>query len=334
MVEAFSLLDKRKNTAYLLAGDYRDLIESALPRNGILGLWRKARLLIGYYLPKKPLSEPQRMFVDKISNLMGGRITSLLFYSTDHLQTRWRGVLESDGQLFSIKVFQNRDDAYHEATQTKIVEQYFTGPFIVPHVVQCQDGILISRFVPRMRGILAEDGVLDRLQYATIESMNKSTSFKVPKDIVPLNFPGLFVKLENSELTRRVKEWLAGHPDQMPIIPIHGDMTPWNIYVDESERLVLSSFERAGWQVPFYDVFHFYLQPQALLSRSAAPVTRILADLPWRRYPWLEVALVLYLVDQLCCDLGDLYDKQYNDPWLLPMIRKKERWLWDLLDRA
>mgnify|MGYP000913193078 CR=1 FL=1 len=139
------------------------------------------------------------------------------------------------------------------------------------------------------------------------------------------------VKLENSALTRAVKEWLVEHPDQMPIIPIHGDMTPWNIYVDGNERLVLSSFERAGWHVPFYDVFHFHLQPQALLGRPTQSVHKLLAGMPWESYPWLEQALVLYLIDQLCCDLGDLYDKQYNDPWLLPMIRKKEKWLAEVL---
>ncbi len=328
MTQAFATFDTHNHTAYMLAGNYGALLDVALPKNR----WRKWCLRVAKYLPKKPLDEPQKMFVDRVKALMGGQLTSYVLYTTDMGQTRWRGVLQSEGQLYAIKAFQSRDDAYHEFTQTKIVEQYFSGPFIVPHVVHCQDGLLISRFIPRGRQILQEDSVLDRLFFTTKEMIDKSTSFKVPKDIVPLNFPGLFVKLENSALTRAVKEWLVEHPDQMPIIPIHGDMTPWNIYVDENERLVLSSFERAGWHVPFYDVFHFYLQPQALLGRSSQSVRKLLNDLPWGTfYPWLEQALVLYLIDQLCCDLSDHYDKQYNDPWLLSMIHKKEKWLAEML---
>ena len=331
MTEAFATSDKRRRMTYMLAGDYRPLLDVALPQSGLRGMWRKWRLHACYYLPKKPLDEQQKLFVERVKALVGGHLTSYVLYTTDLGQTRWRGVLQSEDQLFSVKAFQSRDDANHEFTQTKIVEQYFTGPFIVPHVVQCQDGLMISRFIPRSRAILIEDSVLDRLFFTTQELVNKATAFKVPKDIVPLNFPGLFVKLENSALTRAVKEWLIEHPDQMPIIPIHGDMTPWNIYVDGNERLVLSSFERAGWHVPFYDVFHFHLQPQALLGRPTQSVHKLLAGMPWESYPWLEQALVLYLIDQLCCDLGDLYDKQYNDPWLLPMIRKKEKWLAEVL---
>lgn len=324
--------DKSDNVTYLLSGDYRPLLSVAAPKMGMARVVRRMRLSCAYYFCKTGLSEQQKNLVERLGDLMNGRVTVLMLHAIDQKQTLWQGVVESDGQLYGVKVFQNHEDAYHEYAQTKIVEQYFTGPFIVPSIVHCQDGFLISRFVSRERSSLGEDGVLDRLIYHTKQAVENCTAFKVPGDIVPLNYPGLFLKLENSDLIRRVKKWLSGHSEQIPMIPIHGDMTPWNIFVDAHEKLVLTSFERAGWHVPFYDVFHYHLQPHALLARKPAPLSRLLADMPWADYKWLKSALMLYLIDQLCCDLSDLHDKHYNDQWLAHMISSKESWLEEVLN--
>jgi hypothetical protein len=325
--------NKSDQTMYLLSGDYRTLLSFAVPKMGLSRVKLRLSLHLAYYFSNNEITEQQQNLVSRLNTMMGDRITSFMLHAIDKNQTRWQGVFESDDQLYGVKVFQNHEDAYHEYAQTKIVEQHFTGPFIVPSIVNCQEGFLISRFVSRERHCMAEDGVLDRLIYHTKQAVENCTAFKIPVDIVPLNYPGLFLKLENSDLIRRVKKWLSSHPDQIPMIPIHGDMTPWNIFVDTHEKLVLTSFERAGWHVPFYDVFHFHLQPQALLSRQPAPLSKLLNDnMPWGEYKWLKSALMLYLIDQLCCDLSDFHDKQYNDIWLSRMIRNKEAWLEEVLD--
>jgi hypothetical protein len=212
-----------------------------------------------------------------------------------------------------------------------LVEDHFSGPFVIPHVINCQDGVLVTDCIVKQRPITSEDAVLDRLFYYTDQAITQSKTSKIPKDIIPLNFPSLFVKLENSDLIRRIREWLQQATESLPMIAIHGDMTPWNIHVDTHERLILNSFERAGWHVPYYDVFHFMLQPLALSPRNNISIVQWLEQLNITAYPWLQTALKLYLIDQLCCDLTDLYDKEYNDPWLSTMIENKANWLEQLL---
>lgn len=332
MKAAYLIDDAAKQTAYLLGGDYAGLLRLMRTHHRRFGVYETMRArALRLFKSKKLQSELEHTVWRKVSVAVNESITSMALFSTDMQKTIWHGVVQTERNLYMIKLLPNHDDAYHEYGQTKIVEQYFTGPFVVPHIVNCQEGVLVSRFLSRARPVQMEDAIADRLMYYTTQAIDHCTSFKVPKDFMPLNFHGLFIKLEDSHLIHMTKKWLAGQPDQMPIIPIHGDMTPWNIYVDGQERLVLSSFERAGWHVPFYDVFHYHLQPQALISSKPKSLNVLLKELPWDKYPWLKIALVLYLVDQLCCDLSDLYEKSYTDPWLKTLIINKHFWLKEVL---
>jgi hypothetical protein len=331
MQTGFTFFDRKSNSHCIVVGDYRGLLQTSMTDAGWFSFLGKLKLGLNIHLFKKTLSDSQQHLIKKVTQTFNHRLDGIFIRSTDQLQKRWRGVIQSDGQYYTVKTFQLHEDAYHEYTQTKIVEQYFTGPFIVPHVINCQEGILISQFIAKARSIQTDDGVLDRLHHYTHHAIEHAVTSKLAVDFIPLNFPALFTKLEDTALTRFVREWLGEYKTKLPVTPIHGDMTPWNIYVDAQERIVLSNFERSGWHVPFYDIFHFHLQTEALFTSKPKSVFKLLEIMPWEDYPWMRVALALYLVDQLCCDLTDYHELKYNDPWLEPMIKAKHTWLKEVL---
>ena len=333
MSNAFAFFDTKNNAHCIVQGNYQALLQHGVPayiqQTSVLSRFLFNLKII---IAKKSLSDAQDQLIKRITYGFNTPVTGLFIRSIDQKQKKWRGIFSTHDMLYMVKTFNSYEDSYHEATQTKIVEQHFSGPFIVPRVISCQDTILISHFIPKARSVQDDDGILDRLYHFTHRMIEESTAKKSAIDFLPINFPVTFAKLEDTILTKYIKEWLAQNNQQIPVTPIHGDMTPWNIYVDHQERIILNNFERAGWHVPLYDIFHYTLQPQALFLSKPKSVIPLIEKLPWESYPWLRTALILYLVDQLCCDLSDLHDSQHNDMWLQSMIKIKKYWLEELLE--
>jgi thiamine kinase-like enzyme len=116
-------------------------------------------------------------------------------------------------------------------------------------------------------------------------------------------------------------------------VPIHGDMTPWNIFVSKEEKLILVDYERAGWHVPFYDVFHYILQPWALRPHTP-DLAALIFKKDWYEKGWLNEALILYLIDQLYNDMTDFNIKKYRHKHLQQAIENKKAWLNEAFDAA
>jgi len=74
-------------------------------------------------------------------------------------------------------------------------------------------------------------------------------------------------------ISEQVPSLLAGQvprPPDLPVhwVPIHGDMTPWNLRVDVRGRLWLTDWESATWGPPAADLVRFALSARSIQERD------------------------------------------------------------------
>lgn len=124
--------------------------------------------------------------------------------------------------------------------------------------------------------------------------------------MIPLDFHALCINAGYVDLSALVRQWpaLRSHA-QVPIVPIHGDVTPWNLFINDDEKIVLTDYDRAGWHVPYYDYYHYILHPVS--GRARAPKLSSFAfD---TGHVQANEFLRLYLIDQIYQDISSLVYK-------------------------
>ena len=101
-----------------------------------------------------------------------------------------------------------------------------------------------------------------------------------------------------SVLSNAIATIQAHYQDNIPSCFIHGDFTPWNLYV-ERERVHAFDFEYAEYGYPpFFDLVHFILQIEILVKRANAETAFAGLEKEKNRIPTADVdyLIMVYLL--------------------------------------
>lgn len=323
-------MDLRFRRRYLAWGDYKPLMSALSFKQGWKGKLESAWLYIQQILPGQydaslVKTSLQRSFSEDITD-------AFLFDTSWYKQTDLVGVVNSSGKRNFIKIYKNCNEALLEIASFKFVMDHFSGAFVLISQAELRNNVISMPLLKKARNVSPADHIEERLIQLSRGLLNESGIRRNINDMIPLGFLGLLSQCGFQVLAERIISWISRHDHSLHLIPIHGDMTPWNMFVQHDERIVLTDYERVGWHIPLYDLFHFCLQPEAMKPKAES-FYRILKKKPWY-VPQIDEGAVLYLADQLYQDLSDKIINGYDHRNLMRAINNKLFWLNEVLSNA
>lgn len=328
------LEDTRGRPLYLSYGDYRRHIGQLAFRTG----WRQKLLRFVLHMQylnpfrPKPKKQPFLSLANILPGLVSAPISSALFFDTSwYKETKAIGILRAAETDYFVKVHTQPEECLFEERQARFVADVFSGSFMTAPILVSAANCLLYKVIERSRDITDDDHIEERLLHLTKEFLDRHAVTKNLGESVPLDLYALCFGTAYAGLGKKIRAWVERNEQTLRHIPVHGDMTPWNLFVNPDEKIVLVDYERSGWQVPFYDLFHFILQPQALRKNKKA-LTNVLYRKPWFHAEAMKTILTLYMIDQFYLDLSDHKTKNFNHPSLLNLLETKAYWLEALLD--
>ena len=328
------LKDLRGRTLYMGYGDYRSQVEQLSFRQGWRGTLLNVYLKAQYFLPFKnsPLKPPFQSVAQNLLNAAPSPIISGLFYDTSwYKETKSIGIVRTAETEYFVKIYTLPEECLFEERQAKFVADMFSGSFIVAPIMHSKGNCLFYKSIKHLRPVGAEDHIEERLLHITKDFIDRHAVTKNLSESIPL---GLFAFCHGTEyagLAQKIRTWIEKNERGISHIPVHGDMTSWNMFVNTEEKIVLVDYERSGWHVPFYDLFHYVLQPQALKKNKNA-LQNILYRKTWYHRDIMKVLLTLYIIDQFYLDLSDHKIRGFDNIPLRNSIATKAAWLEKLLD--
>lgn len=333
MPEPRFLFDSKAQWHYLGFGGYRKLLPYLTFKSGTARRLDRLALSLQSCLPflSRQIDIQTKMLWDKLVHLYGNSMNAALLYNTSwYKDTTYIGIIDTPQGRNFVKVYPKQEDLIFQLHQAKFIQEHFSGPFTTIPVLRAQDSFLVSPHIPRKRSIDKDDHIDSNIIHLSNRLRNATQVFKPARDIIPIDIGVIFMKAGDPVLYRRIRSWALEQHQPLPIIPVHGDMTPWNLYVSLEEKIVLTDYERAGWHVPFYDYFHFVLQPLARQDEAPA-LDKIVFDL---EFDQARQALILYLIDQLYHDMVSHFDKGHTHRYMHNLIKNKRQWLMQALNVA
>ena len=223
------------------------------------------------------------------------------------------GPIVLEGQSAFLKAFRDTAEVSAQAQQTRFARTHFGDYFIMSDLLFSGENYLALDLIehdqtPPGFTDLYEAG-LDMARDLYTQHRYKSRPLDA---ILPLDLPLLFEKEGAVDLWRSVFNTIGGGVGRhlTPVIdirPAHGDFTPWNTFRTPRGEIALIDYERCGWYVPFYDMFHLICQPAAMAGEAVFPdqfldeISMDETDIsPHKAHRWF----MLYLLDQLHFDLS------------------------------
>jgi hypothetical protein len=321
MDKIFQLFDSRLHRNYVVSGKFRKLIPLISfrlpPRNFLDQIFLYLQLFIKSGVIKDPLLQQQFGKLNKYFKNIDG----FIFFKTSwYKETQFTGILQDGQEHYFIKIFKSHEETLFQENQFNFVNKYFSDYFSTITIEKYFDNILANKYIPHARPIGIEDHIEHKILEMTNDFINKQAIVKPVKDCLPIDLG--FVLGEQKKLLGRITSW--AQKQELSIIPVHGDMTPWNMFVDDLGQIVLVDYEAAGWQVAFYDYFHFILQPLAL-KKNAVPIDKMVIDTN-------KDTLILYLVHQLYKHHSEIKQSGFDDKAIRNLVHNKIKWLNELLD--
>lgn len=241
------------------------------------------------------------------------------------LDTRWYKqtifigpVTDRNQKNHFVKYFKNRDDAGLALHQSEFMDAHFGGHFKTVPAKIYADRVAVYPLIDH------SDDAIPSVELTSVTYEISAHLYKVHQDntkplasFVTLDMPIMFKKHEHSLTWRLVRDFIETHDGtDVSLIPIHGDMVPWNVFYNPKGEMTLVDYERCGWHVPFYDFFHLIVQPGCMKGKEI-DVTAILTEIAGQRQTVLTW-FILYLLDQLRFDM----DSYYNQGQAYPRLKK------------
>lgn len=333
MQKVHSLRDYKGRPLYAAMGAYVPLMPALSFKRGLPGMLERTALKLQRLLPKK--ISPKTNMLEQIEREMVkaglATIQAAFLYDTGwYKRTHWIGAVETGKGRYFVKVYAQPEDVLFEERHHAFIREHFSGPFVTVPAVVAQNGVLATPIMARSRDVNSDDHIEEKLLQINEEFLKKPGMCKAPREMIPLDLRTLVHGSEHQERIKRALSWVQARGSAVPLVPVHGDATSWNMFVSADEKIVLIDYERAGWHVAYYDVFHFILQNAALLPRHQG-LKRLILNKNWYLREKMEEALVLYLLDQLSFDLHEAAIGGYNRKHFQRLIRSKLEWLDEMI---
>ena len=334
MLKGKILFDTHGRPFYWGYGDYAAHIDQLAFRRG----WRQALLRnllkAQAFWPFSPKvkSSPLHAVAAVLPTLTSGTVRSALFHDTSwYKEARAIGMLRTAETTYFVRVHTQPEECLFEERQARFAAEMFSGSFIIAPILHSRSNCLMYKAVKQNRPIAPEDHIEERLLHLIKMFIDRHAMTKNLSESIPFGIFALCFSSGKEALGKKIREWIDRSNRGISHIPVHGDMTPWNMFVTDEEKIALIDYERAGWHVPFYDVFHYVLQPEAL-KRNDKALKDILYRKPWYHHQAMKHLLTLYLIDQFYLDLGDHKIRGFDHPSLRALIDVKAAWLDELLN--
>jgi hypothetical protein len=325
VAELIYLYDSKFSKNYLAYGSYKNLITHLNFRLGLRNVLDKFFLRFQSLLPTTVAPDAKANIVfNSISNHFHLVDAMIMFDTSWYKDALYIGVIETNKQKYFFKSFSTSEEVIYQGHAAKFAEQYFADDFYIIPVIATVGVTLISPFIVRKA---AAPDVEKNILALSEKLIKHTTTFKLVSDIIPIDFKHVLLKSGKETQLSSISKWLESQSMEIPIIPVHGDMTPWNMFVDTQNRIVLSDYETAGWHIGYYDYFHYLLQPIALKENTTSifDIKHEVSD------PLSKPLLCLYLIDQVYQHLVT-YNKTLPNISLNNLIHNKMRWLLELIN--
>ena len=315
-----TVYDSKFKRRYLVMGRYRSLLPVMALRLGLRNWLDKAMLFFQWR--GKPVSSRLAEILKQVPSAIPGNIHSALLYDTSWYKDSLAiGYVRADENLYFLKICPTMHDAMFQQHQADFVARYFGNVFTTVPVIRQYQQCVVYPYISVKT--VHSDRLMDIIIAANQRFLKECSVEKTVSEIIPRDIHFVLDQW-NPEIAKAFKSWMSRYQDHsVPFVPVHGDLTPWNTGMAD-DKIVLFDYEQAGWQVPFYDYYHFVLQKPALDGKVHA-ITHLVTELPYQ-----SLSLVIYLVDQIY----QAIDKQkmgYHDNALQTML--KTTWLQQRLEQ-
>lgn len=251
-----------------------------------------------------------------------GGIKSAYFLLTHWYNRKFfAGPVETEnGQCFFVHMCKNSDDALLMERQEEFVRHHFGTSFTIPKVLDATtEGLVLTEWLSHEQGRVSLEDLSESIMDWAVDIFHAHQNSKQPVDnLVMLDMPILLEKLGASKLWPRITATLNRYR-QVSVVPVHGDLTPWNAFRDQRGGIALVDVERCGWHVPFYDVFHMHVQTAAVFHNQAVFPDQVCTEIARTTgvsgdqiYLWF----LMYLLDYMHADMTDKIVQGYDNALL------------------
>lgn len=318
--DLYWLRDAKLKDRYMVAGKPWGLVSSLSYLEGIREKAEHISLMAQRLWPRKRLCPAQDIL--RAWQTLNEHIPVKQAFLLDtrwYKQTVFIGPITDDtGANHFVKYFKNRDDAALSYHQSEFMDTHFGRQFkIVPAKIY-GDTVAVYPLIEHS----SETVPFHELAQSTKEAAEglyeiHAHNTKPLNAFVTLDMPLMFKKHGAELIWKQVRDFIEDHADQdVAMAPIHGDMVPWNVFYNPLGEITLVDYERCGWHVPFYDLFHLIVQP-ACMKGKEIDVRTLWTDINQNRKDVIRW-FILYCLDQLRFDM----DSYYNENQQYPRLKK------------
>ena len=223
------------------------------------------------------------------------------------------GAVGTSRQDYFIKFYKYQEGARKSVFNTQSIVNITDGIFVTSKILKAGERLiaseLLSDYVPVVNIELAEKLCLEMCE----KSLNDS------KECPAERFPMI---VEYYQLGSEIKL-----SDTIEKCLAHGDMTKYNCLQDNQGNYALIDYDEVGYYAPFYDYFHWHIQPSAMIGDESISSKKLLSaiqsdsSVDWLRY-YLCHQLHKHMLDR---ELGMAHRQ------LLNMIKAKRSLLLQLV---
>lgn len=252
----------------------------------------------------------------------------MLLYTGWYKNTVFVGPVQAkDGRLYFAKSFKMLSDAHEEFAKAQSVRALADGYFKTAEVLTVCNHTILYELVEHSRAMPDDQAVEDACLAMCAASLRGATSTQRMNELIDFDVLLDFcTKLpEQTEGLMHALEYIRKIDISLNVCSAHGDFTPWNIFSAQDGSICLIDYERFFCATPYFDYFHFYCQPGAMINNigPANEALRKLINKSPNDEKLIKIYFLAYLIIQIYADLDDWCRKGLRHRQLGMLIKSK-----------
>ncbi len=275
------------------------------------------------------VDEPELLIAwEAVRRLIGSARDALLLYTKYYKGTIFVGPVLAGQPLF-VKVFSHESDARAETSRRDRIHNLAAAFFRIPRIEHAEEGVLCYELLPHNRRRPSSRAIASSALALGRASLLASGGAVPIRKLVDLDRLTALASAAFLPAIARAATMLAAVDELVPIARAHGDLTPWNVFLDVSGTICLVDYERVADASPFFDAFHVISQPRCLKGNASIP-GEMIASVAREAAVEIKTALfwyLAYLLLQLATDLDDFINQGRRHRQLRTLIRAKTQLL-------
>lgn len=224
---------------------------------------------------------------------------------------------------YYITAYKNPDDALLATSQAQFMQAHFSAFFLIAQAIESTTHCVLSHAL-KNNANASYQALYDKGYEAHLSLYKKHhLEQKNIDSFLILDMPMLFEKYGVKTTWDTAYHHLETL-DAISFVPNHGNFIPRNAFKTSDQSIALLAYERCGWHVPFYDLFHLTtdMMPKGRALFPDRLITQITQDTKIdheRVLTWF----MLYLLDQLYFLLDDYINHDIRSASLKTTINRK-----------